>query len=135
MTLFACDTLVCNTSIGSARICRDIEKCLFLSIDIWPTDCDSCKIIGVGGTHCPENVLEDQPEHYNMVDNGIKFGDAIQLDDGGLYSGQWRQGKRHGNGTMKFSPEDEEGRNTYEGEWKDDLMEGEGKTLYKEKNK
>jgi hypothetical protein len=45
----------------------------------------------------------------------------MAFDDGQLYEGEWRDGKRHGEGTNEWA----EGQ-AYHGMWRDDKMHGVG---------
>ncbi|WP_373325949.1 hypothetical protein [Streptococcus suis] len=45
--------------------------------------------------------------------------------DGGIYTGEWQDGKRHGHGTMKWT-----NGNYYEGEWLEDDRHGHGKMFF-----
>jgi len=44
-----------------------------------------------------------------------------KFDDGQVYEGEWRDGKRNGKGTNTWPD-----GNKYEGDWKDDKVEGKG---------
>eukprot|EP00092_Neocalanus_flemingeri_P070083 GFUD01085990.1.p1 GENE.GFUD01085990.1~~GFUD01085990.1.p1 ORF type:complete len:800 (+),score=182.34 GFUD01085990.1:3-2402(+) len=61
------------------------------------------------------------------------YGD-MSYEDGGYYSGEWRNGVRNGDGTMKFSSDNEEGRKTYVGEWRNDVIQGFGIMTWRDTN-
>ena len=50
---------------------------------------------------------------------------------GDKYEGLWEQGKRHGVGTMTFTTGDGSIDRVYKGNWNEDHMSGEGKTIWK----
>lgn len=47
--------------------------------------------------------------------------------DGSFYEGQWKQGKREGNGTLYYTNGD-----VFQGFWKDDLKHGKVSSIYQE---
>lgn len=47
--------------------------------------------------------------------------------DGSFYEGQWKQGKREGNGTLYYTNGD-----VFQGVWKDDLKHGKVSSIYQE---
>jgi hypothetical protein len=53
-----------------------------------------------------------------------RHGYGVAVEDKGKYSGQWRDGMRHGWGTFEFI----DGR-TYEGEWKEGVRHGHGRAM------
>ena len=73
---------------------------------------------------------------------------VMKYKDGSVYKGQWKKGKKHGNGTFQLEGggiydgdfidgvacgyglfTDSKG-NKYEGQWKDDLYHGDGKEFW-----
>ena len=53
------------------------------------------------------------------MDDNVKPKDGIgmyEYSDGSVYDGEWRDGKRHGIGTMKYEDA------IYEGEWQNGKM-------------
>lgn len=48
--------------------------------------------------------------------------DTVLFDEGATYKGEFKDGKRHGQGILK----DADGKVIYEGEWKDDKPDGKG---------
>ena len=56
-----------------------------------------------------------------MVLNGKPHGQGRVTTDGDSYVGEWKDGKRHGTGTMNFSNGD-----VYFGEWKNARQHGQG---------
>lgn len=64
--------------------------------------------------------LKSQNHHY-----------GIKKDKNGLiYDGQWKNGKRHGHGTMRKCKPNGVMERIYIGEWRDDKKCGEGKRFY-----
>ena len=53
----------------------------------------------------------------------------ITYKDGTIYSGEWMNGKRNGQGIQKYSNDSD--RNLYQGSWNNDVEEGKGHLLYK----
>ena len=53
--------------------------------------------------------------------NGQRSGEGRQQDGFGVYSGQWRNDRRNGQGTQIYLSGDR-----YEGEWRDDQRSGRG---------
>jgi hypothetical protein len=49
--------------------------------------------------------------------------------DGTMYSGEWMDGKRNGEGIQKYRNNSE--RDFYKGSWKNDFEEGEGFLIYR----
>lgn len=47
-----------------------------------------------------------------------------------LYVGEYKDGKPHGTGTMRFSKDDEFGRKTYKGKWENGFCHGKGTMVY-----
>ena len=60
-----------------------------------------------------ERLSKNPAEKQNNVDFYLRYQ--------GTYNGEWKDGKREGNGKMKYNY-----GNIYEGEWKNDAMEGKG---------
>ena len=50
--------------------------------------------------------------------------------DGNKYVGEWKDGKRHGQGTFTFGPKSEWRGEKYVGEWRDDERHGQGTNIY-----
>lgn len=51
----------------------------------------------------------------------------LAYKDGSFYEGQWKQGKREGNGTLYYTNGD-----VFQGFWKDDLKHGKVSSIYQE---
>jgi hypothetical protein len=66
-------------------------------------------------------------DHYNgKVKNGRAHGEGeMKYGNGGIYVGQFVEGKRCGTGTMRFAGDLFNGA-VYEGEWRGDCMHGKG---------
>jgi len=94
-----------------------------------------------------EEVEEDQRYKY-MYDNRVVYeGDLIDgrpryyegrrthvYENGDVYTGRWRDHKRHGEGRMVYNSwphETEEAPPVYDGDWVDDERHGKGKFTYK----
>ena len=61
---------------------------------------------------------DTHPNYNGQVENGEPSGlGVIYYPNGNMYIGEWKDGKRNGQGTFTY-PDD--GRN-YEGEWKGDI--------------
>ncbi len=60
---------------------------------------------------------------------------TFTLKDGGEFIGELKDGKRTGIGTFNFPQSDAEGRLKFEGEWLNDLFNGNGTLIWKNKKK
>ena len=49
----------------------------------------------------------------------------MTYEDGSVYQGEWRDGKKRGKGTMTYADGD-----VYEGKWDEDVFHGTGKMTY-----
>ena len=66
------------------------------------------------------HALPDCPLDSSLTTWHNCFGVAM-YDKGAKYVGEWKDGKRHGQGTATFANGD-----SYVGEWKDDKYHGQG---------
>jgi hypothetical protein len=65
-----------------------------------------------------------------QMSNGKPHGIGnMTFQDGSFYFGEWQNGARHGNGSQKYSKDSD--KDTYDGNWKNDLEDGHGRILYK----
>lgn len=73
-------------------------------------------------------------DHYDgSWKNDTKSGYGIYVwKDGARYEGEISNGLRHGYGLYKFSKYDKQKRDFYQGEWKDGVKSGLGKTYWKD---
>jgi hypothetical protein len=71
-----------------------------------------------------------EPKEYQLLGGRPKFGEGREmLPGGGYYEGQFRHFKRHGEGFLIM---DEEGTEKYEGQFKDEFMDGYGRRMWKD---
>tara|TARA_B100000886_G_scaffold61082_1_gene37759 strand:+ start:522 stop:1835 length:1314 start_codon:yes stop_codon:yes gene_type:complete len=77
-------------------------------------------------THIPETV--DCPSACRQDDSAFGY----KHSDGTKYMGQWKNGKRHGRGCVKFAciVNGRRGKCAYKGDWKDGMRDGDGELLY-----
>ena len=62
-----------------------------------------------------------------LVGCGRNGHDTATYADGSTYSGEWKDGNRHGKGTETYDDDDGDGQGfTYSGEWADDERNGQG---------
>ena len=59
----------------------------------------------------------------------------MEYKNGDIYEGEWQYGMRNGTGTLTFSEEDAEKRDSYSGTWRSDHMTGNGTLLWKDGSK
>eukprot|EP00746_Dinoflagellata_sp_MGD_P162351 gnl/MRDRNA2_/MRDRNA2_89880_c0_seq1.p1 gnl/MRDRNA2_/MRDRNA2_89880_c0~~gnl/MRDRNA2_/MRDRNA2_89880_c0_seq1.p1 ORF type:complete len:383 (+),score=97.54 gnl/MRDRNA2_/MRDRNA2_89880_c0_seq1:84-1232(+) len=71
-----------------------------------------------------------EPKEYQLLGGRPKFGEGREmLPGGGYYEGQFRHFKRHGEGFLIM---DAEGTEKYEGQFKDEFMDGYGRRVWKD---
>ena len=82
-----------------------------------------------------ENIVQDEPVYYSQLGEGLISTGSILIiyDDKSIYSGGIKKGMRTGMGVyfMLSDSNKDKGIYYYEGEWKDDLPNGNGKTVVK----
>lgn len=81
--------------------------------------CTSSKIKNVN-TQNIYNTLQPSSANINTKLNYFNGNISITYPDGGKYTGFFKNGKRHGQGTYEIK------NNTYKGEWQDDMRHGMG---------
>ena len=74
-----------------------------------------------------EALMDGFEGDYNEDGQFHGYGTFKYIESGNWYEGNWFNGKKEGDGKMKYGNGD-----IYEGEWKNDLMHGKGKMSYKD---